>query len=274
MVCVQKLHVLLLLGDGCSLELGFIGLELGSGLVAFGSGRDECCIGVLEGNSRILAAVRQFWAWRPAALLASAGDFEARSSVLLASSCCLYSAAFPEVVVHQGSSRASFSHLLTSVCKLPTSAWMVGVEGGAEAWLVVEAIVEDDGGTVPAPAAAPAAEGPAAPAAAAAAAAGVVAASFLSASVALFARSFFSASAAARRFSKFLAAAGVRVVGLGVAGLAGGEGGFSGSQGFHFPPFFPLVPYRLADLWVGPFPQPRHTVAWAPFQQLWYLLDL
>ena len=42
------------LGSFSSLELGFIGLELGSGLVAFGSGRDECCIGVLEGNSRIV----------------------------------------------------------------------------------------------------------------------------------------------------------------------------------------------------------------------------
>ena len=30
------------LGSFSNLELGFIGLELGSGLVAFGSGRDEC----------------------------------------------------------------------------------------------------------------------------------------------------------------------------------------------------------------------------------------
>ena len=56
--------------------------------------------------------------------------------------------------------------------------------------------------------------------------------------------------------------------------FAGGFGGLSGSHGFHFPPFFPLVPYRLLALEFAGLPQIRHWVAWAPFQQPGYLLDL
>ena len=50
----------------------------------------------------------------------------------------------------------------------------------------------------------------------------------------------------------------------GGAGLTGVLEVLSGSHGARFPPFFPLVPYRVHDLLFAGTPQMRHEVAVAP----------
>ena len=45
------------LGGFSKFELGLVGFELGSKLVAFGSGRDDCCVGFDKGFARFISGV-------------------------------------------------------------------------------------------------------------------------------------------------------------------------------------------------------------------------